>query len=289
MDRLEMNPLGIFNHVYRNFPLQEMAQTVSSLGLQYLHLEPRVSQVLPPEARISSSWAKGVKRELDRYGLQVSALCGYCNLVHHDPEIREAGLRTFEQLIEVTRDFGTTYIATETGGLNPVSPNLDYPANHTEEGWEQLMIVLDRLVRKCKEHDVKLLIEGCVKYTVATTDEALKVLDHFGEEQIGFVLDPCNYFQREDLERPLDVLEDVFRKIAPHSPIAHAKDVIYTENGIDTPKAGTGYMDYKAYARLLRKQCPDIPLMIEHLKPAEVPGVIDFIKRAFAGDEVEAV
>ncbi|CAG7646967.1 hypothetical protein PAESOLCIP111_05283 [Paenibacillus solanacearum] len=288
MSPREMNPLGIFNHVYRNYSLQDMAATVSSLGLHHLHLEPRIPQILPPGERISSAWARSVKRELDRYDLNVAALCGYCNLVHHDPEAREVGLRTFEQLIEVCHDFGTPYIATETGGLNPQFPNLDYPANHTEEGWEQLLIVLDRLVNKCKAHGVKLLIEGCVKYTVATTEEALRVLGRYGEEHIGFVLDPCNYFRNEDLAAPTAVLDDVFRTIAPHAPIAHAKDVVYTDKGIETPKAGDGFMDYKAYAQLLRRHTPDIPLIIEHLKPADVPGVIELIRQAFAEGKDQA-
>ncbi|WP_164821613.1 sugar phosphate isomerase/epimerase family protein [Paenibacillus koleovorans] len=276
-----MNPLGIFNSVYRTSSLEEMARQVAGHGMRYLHLDPRIEQVLPRGEAITSSWARSVKRTLDSHGLQVAALAGYCNLVHHNIEIRESGLRTFEQLIEVCNDFGTSYIATETGGLHPEVPNMDYPANHSEAGWQALLEVLDRLVGKCKEHGVKLLIEGCVKYTVATPAEAVKVMEHYGEERIGFILDPNNYVQEVDLHRPQAVLADVFERLAGHAPIAHAKDVLYTEKGFESPKVGDGHMDHVEYARLLQLHTPDIPLIVEHLKPDEVPHVLSLLEQAF--------
>ena len=277
---VETNPLGIINTVYGGIALEPMAQAVAAHGLTHLQLDPRTPAVAGGEA-VTPQRAREVRRILAEHGITIAGLAGYTNLVDPDPARRERELRTFEHLIEVCREFGTTYIATETGSLHPESPWEDYAANHTPDARAQVLAVLERLLRRARGCGVTILIEGYVNNVIATTEEASRLVDDLGPEGLGFVLDPFNYCTREDEARPREALERIFTAIGGRAPIAHAKDLRYGARGIDTPKAGDGRMDWPAYAALLQRHAPGVPLMLEHLAPAEVARCKAFVADAF--------
>ncbi|HET7560137.1 MAG TPA: TIM barrel protein, partial [Limnochordia bacterium] len=199
-----------------------------------------------------------------------------------DQARREAGIAKLERLIDVTPEFGTPYLATETGSLNPESPWSDYAANHTQAAWNELLRILRRLAKRARAAGTVLLIEGYVNNVVATTAQAEKVLHELGADVVGFVLDPFNYQTRADLQTPAESMARIVRTLAPHAKIAHAKDVRYGANGVETPKVGDGRADWRAYAKALAEHAPQLPLVLEHLRPDEIPGCVAKVKAAFS-------
>jgi sugar phosphate isomerase/epimerase len=276
------NPLGIFNSVFHHLPLREMAKTLQGYGFTHVHLSPELDSVTGSEP-LDAAKARHIRQTLADHGIGVAAIAGYTNLVDPNAERRERKLQKLERLIELSHDLGSPYVATETGSVNPDNEWDDHPDNHTQAQREQMLATLDRLLRKAREHGVTLLIEGYVNNVVATTEEAVRLLDDLGPDGLGYVLDPFNYFRPEDLNRQQETLDRVFAAIAARSPIAHAKDVIFNDKGIiDTPKVGTGKLDWKLYAVNLRKHAPNVPLILEHLDAADVPGCLALVKQAFA-------
>jgi len=273
-----INPLGIFSSVYGALPPPELARRARADGFQAVQLDPGAHGLPPGDA----SAARAARRALEDQGIAVAALAGYTNLVDPDPRRRERGLRALEALIAVCRDFGTPYVATETGSLHPQSPWEDFPANHAPQARAELLGVLRRLLLRARACGVTILIEGYVHNVIATTAEAAALVAELGPEGLGFVLDPFNYFLPADLEHPVQGLERVFAALGPRAPLAHAKDVVYGPGGIDTPRAGAGRMDWTAYARLLRQHRPEAPLILEHLRPEDVAGCRAFVEASFA-------
>jgi L-ribulose-5-phosphate 3-epimerase len=281
------NPLGIFNTVYRDLSIAEIAQALVREGLTRLQLDPRAPGLWGAEGPTLQR-AQEVCKVLADHGITVAALAGYTNLVDPDPDRREAALQQFEAMLALCEPFGTPYIATETGSLHPQSPWLDYPANHEPEAWELLTSVLERLLKKAQAHGVTILIEGYVNNVVATTEAATRLVQELGSANLGFVLDPFNYFRPNDMKQPAAALERIFRAIGAHAQVAHAKDVVYTERGIETPRVGAGEADWPAYARLLRTHLPHVPLILEHLRPEEVAQCKALVEAAFAASAASA-
>jgi len=60
----EHNPLGIFNNVFRDLPLKEMAKKVRSHELYYLHLDPYIKTVCEDEP-LTSAKAKYIRKVLE--------------------------------------------------------------------------------------------------------------------------------------------------------------------------------------------------------------------------------
>ena len=121
---------------------------------------------------------------------------------------------------------------------------------------------------------------------VATVRECERLRNEIPSPALGFVLDPNNLFEEADMADVPAHLERIFHVIGPWAPLAHAKDVVYRNGAIDTPRAGTGRLDYPAFARLMREYQPDAPLILEHLNPNEVPETLAYVRRFFPAEEI---
>jgi L-ribulose-5-phosphate 3-epimerase len=269
-----MNPLGIFPDVFPGDHRQQARRTREA-GLACVHLRPPAA--LNPDACRAA--AEAFRAE----GLEVAALAGYVNLVNPDPARREEGLQRLHRLIALCPEFGTSYLATETGSLNPESEWDDHPANHTKEAWQILLPILREAVRRCEDSGVTLLIEGYVNNVIATVSDCRRLREEIPSPSLGFMLDPNNLFEEADMADVPAHLERIFEAIGPHAPVAHAKDVIYQDGHINTPRAGTGHLDYPAFARLMQQYQPGAPLILEHLRESEVPETVAFVRRFFPG------
>ena len=56
------------------------------------------------------------------------------------------------------------------------------------------------------------------------------------------VMDPCNYFRKEDLPRMQPMLAEMFKRVGREIVVAHAKDVKAAADGTDLPAAGLGVL-----------------------------------------------
>lgn len=277
----KMNALGAMTHEIAGMSLEESAAAMERLGLTVIQLDPRDPKIALGESLPSPQRAKEVKELFARHGITIVALAGYTNLVDPNLTRREAGLQCFEKMIELCSDFGTSYIATETGGLDPESSWLNNPLNHTQDAWEMLVPIVERLRQKAVQHGASVLIEGFVYNILSTTDKAAQLMLEIGTDGLGFVLDPFNYMQPEDFYDQEEAFARVFRTIARYSPIAHAKDAIWEGDSLETPKVGDGLADWTIYTRLLRKYKPDAPLIMEHLTFNDIEGCQKLIVNAY--------
>jgi sugar phosphate isomerase/epimerase len=269
-----MNPLGIFPDVFPG-DTREQARHTRTAGLSCVHLRP------PPE--LSAEACRAAADSFRSEGIQVAAVAGYVNLVNPDLARRETGLARIHRLIELCREFGTPYLATETGSLNPDSEWEDHPANHTEQAWQILLPILREAVRRCEDAGVTLLIEGYVHNVIATVADCRRLREEIPSPHLGFMLDPNNLFEEADMRDVPAHLGRIFRTIGPYAPVAHAKDVVYRDGRIDTPRAGTGKLDYSVFARLMRQYQPDAPVVLEHLRESEVTETVAFVWQYFPG------
>ncbi|MDB5085356.1 MAG: xylose isomerase protein [Bacilli bacterium] len=276
-----INKLGIMSYVYQGYTAKEMASAIQSHGLNYVQLDPRQSELLEGDV-FSVQRASEIKQIFDDHGIEIIALSGYINLLDPILEKREANLSVLERLIELCQAFGTKFVATETGSFHPTNQWRYHPDNDSEFAWEALLKSVDRLRTKAAEHRAVFLLEGYVTNVVSSPERARLLIDQLGTDGLGFILDPFNYMTESYIQHQEEALDQVFQLIGAFSPIAHAKDAIYTEKGFDSPRAGTGSMNWQLVASKMAQQTPDLPLILEHLTAEEVEETLNFIKGKFA-------
>ena len=182
-----------------------------------------------------------------------------------------------EALLTNWKRLGCTNVSTETGTLNRTSEWADAPENATEEGYALGRAAIERLVRVAEKSGAVLSIEAYWKNIIASVDRAERLLRDVPSPALQVVMDPCNYFRKEDLPRMQPMLEDMFKRLGDRIVVAHAKDVKASPGGTDLPAAGLGVLDYPLYLRLLARLDREMPLLVEHVTLPDVARARDYV------------
>ena len=271
--------LGIFTGVYAGLPLEEAARRMAADGFHGVILEYGFADVAFDPWAPDWDKARQIMSALAKHHLKVAGLFGYYNIVDPDPARRRRGEQRMQVLIENWKQFGCPVISTETGTLNQKSEWLESPENATEQGYEACRAALEKLTRMSQKNGAVLSIEPYWRNVIDSIPRAERVLRDV--PGLKLVMDPCNYYRKEDLWRMDPMLEEMFRGLGKQIVLAHAKDVKASADGTDLPAAGQGVLDYPLFLRLLASLNRELYLIIEHLTLADVPRARDYVLSQF--------
>ncbi len=272
-------PLGIFNWVLSKDP-QECAQRAVELGFSCIQWGLDLESEVP-----ALEQAEAASAAFKEYELKVVALAGYQNLIAHDPAYKAKALSILEHYIAISALFPDSQgIATETGTKNRLSQWEGHPENLLPESWAELIQELKPIGEKAKAAGTRILIEGYVENVVRTAADLDRLKAELDMEAFGFVMDPFNLILEEKLPELEQECRQIFAVMQGHVGIAHAKDLLYTDGVVSTPRSGTGMFDMPMYFQLLDEQLPAVPLILEHLGLDEVEDTLNFLKRSYSAE-----
>ena len=273
--------LAIFTGLYSRLPLEEAARRIKADGFRAVVLEYAFADVrFNP---MSPDWevAKKITDCFDRVGIKIVGLFGYYNVVDPDPARRKRGEARMEMLIANWKRLGSPVISTETGTFNPKSEWLESPKNATEEGYIECRSAFEKLARAAEKTGAIISIEPYWRNIIDSAARTERLLREVNSPALKLVMDPCNYFRKEDLARMQPMLEEIFRRVGKQTILAHAKDVKASADGTDLPASGQGVLDYPLYLRLLAQLDREIYLALEHLTRDDVPRARDYVLSQF--------
>jgi sugar phosphate isomerase/epimerase len=277
--------VGIFTHYFRH-DLREAARRIRQLGFQTVQL------VAPfPDVAEASEVFGGE-------GLGIAAISGYVNLIAPDSdECRKSHERLHALLRDACR-LGSPYVVTETGTRHPDDDWAPHPDNSRPEMYDLLVDSVRQTAAVARDHGAMLLLEPSVGNVIDTPAKAARLLRDVDSPAVGVVADPANYVDGSNLEQSNDLLDALFVQLGPAIRLAHAKDFRRFDGvarelhfhatdpalygGVEYPAAGLGDLDYDRYVALLRRHCPDVPIILEHLDESDVSRAKSFIERKLA-------
>jgi sugar phosphate isomerase/epimerase len=271
--------LGVFTGVYASLPLEEAARRIAADGFHGVVLEYAFADVrFDPWA---PDWDKArlITSTLAKHNLKIVGLFGYYNLVDPDLARRQRGEQRMQALIEDWKQFGCPLISTETGTFNDKSEWLESPENATEKGYQDCRAALERLTKAAKKTGAVISIETYWRNVIDSIARAERVLRDV--PGLKLVMDPCNFYRKEDLSHMDPMLEEMFRLLGKQIVLAHAKDVKASADGTDLPASGKGVLDYPLFLRLLAGLNRELYLVIEHLTLDDVPRARDYVLSQF--------
>ena len=229
--------------------------------------------------RRTGTKARLITRTLAKHNLKIVALFGYYNVVDPDLARRKRGEQRMQVLIENWKQFNCPVISTETGTLNEKSEWLESPENATEQGYQACRAALEKLAQAAKQHGAIISIEAYWRNVIDSIARADRVLHDV--PGLKLVMDPCNYYRKEQLSQMDPMLEEMFRRLGKKIVLAHAKDVKAAADGTDLPASGQGVLDYPLFLRLLAGLNRELFLIIEHLTLDDVPRARDYVLSQF--------
>ena len=271
--------LGVFTGVYASLPLEEAARRIAADGFHGVVLDYAFADVrFDPWA---PDWDKArlITRTLAKHDVKIVGLYGYYNVVDPDPARRQRGEQRMQVLIENWRQFGCPLISTETGTFNEKSEWLESPENGTEKAYQACRAALEKLTKAAKKTGAVISIETYWRNVIDSIARAQRILGDVSG--LKLVMDPCNFYRKEDLANMDPMLEEMFRCLRKKIVLAHAKDVKAAADGTDLPASGKGVLDYPLYLRLLAGLNRELFLVIEHLTLDDVPRARDYVLSQF--------
>ncbi len=270
--------LGIDARLYSALPVDEAARRIKADGFScvltgYAFADARLDPLAPDWKAV-----KKITDAFDRHGIKVAAVFGYYNVVHPDPAKRERGEARMLSLIANCKRLGASNISTETGTFNAKSEWMGSPENATEAGYQKCRKAFEKLARAAEKAGAIVSIEAYWRNVIGSIDRAERLLREVNSPALKLVMDPCNYFRKEDLPRMQPMLQEMFRRLGREIVVAHAKDVKAAPDGTDLPAAGRGVLDYPLYLRLLAELDRPMDLILEHLTLADMPRAREFVR-----------
>jgi sugar phosphate isomerase/epimerase len=269
--------LGVHTYPYAGLKLEEAAARMKDQGFhgvltEYTFADVRFDPLAP-------DWkaARQITAALERQGLRIVAVFGYVNPIDPDPAQRKRGLEKMETLLRSWKRLGCRNVSTETGTLNPKSPWLDSPENATEKTYLACRSALENLARAAEKAGAVVSIEPYWRNVIDSIERTERLFREVQSPGLKLVMDPCNYFRKEDLPRMQPMLAEMFKRLGREIVVAHAKDVKAAADGTDLPAAGLGVLDYPLYLRLLARLGRPMDLIVEHVGLDDVPRARDFV------------
>ena len=271
--------LGVFTGVYASLPLEEAARRIAADGFHGVVLDFAFADVKFDPSAPDWDKARLITSTLAKHNIKIVGLFGYYNVVDPDAARRQRGEQRMQVLIENWKQFGCPVISTETGTFNDKSEWIESPENATEQGYQACRAALERLTRAAKKTGAVISIETYWRNVIDSIARAERVMRDV--RGLKLVMDPCNFYRRDDLSRMDPMLEEMFRLLGKHIVLAHAKDVKASADGTDLPASGKGVLDYPLYLRLLAGLNRELYLVLEHLTLDDVPRARDYVLSQF--------
>lgn len=249
---------------------ERLVSLLQRFGLQTVQLGvPLLEEVLAQKEQVAR-W----RAQLEASALPIVAIGGYRNLVAPNATKRSAHIAFLQHCLERAPLFGTAIVATETGTRHRVSGWAPSPENQGHEAWETLCATLREVLPVAEQQGTILALEGHVNHVINTPERLAQLLEQFPTPHLQVVLDPYNYLGQDVLPQKEQVVAAFLQQFKDRFVLAHLKDVSQAGAESDTPAFGQGVFPQQLYLDFLRRERPDLPLIIEHASVDQIPKVL---------------
>jgi sugar phosphate isomerase/epimerase len=207
----------------------------------------------------------------------IDVLGGYFNMVHPDSAVVEAGIRQFEDLLQVQHELNASCVASETGSRMG-SPWGYHPDNHSETSFQAVLKIVKRLVKTAETSDSTVAIEGAFAHVVHRPVRMARLLEAIPSVHLKVIVDLYNYLYIDNHEHHVSILKECLALFGSRIHAFHLKDYRIENDQLVQVGLGDGLMRYDAILPLIEAACPDAPLIFEGVKKEDMNRSVAFIR-----------
>ena len=294
--------LGCRAHDFGRLPLEELAARIADAGFDCIQFAPgkAVAGFEPgPDGGIDPAFAARAASAFAKRGVRISVLGCYINPIHPDPDERRRSLDRFKAYLRAAPDLGCGIVATETGSLN--ADCSFHAGNRGEAPFEELVASVSELAEEAERRGVTFCVEGVVRHVAHSPRRLADLVARVGSPALAFLLDPVNYLDASNYEDRIRIIDEAFSRFGPGIRVLHAKDFVPAAAIGKAPSAspdeperrpesegaalgivppGQGLLDYPRILASLEAANPAADILIEDLRPEDMPAARAFIEQA---------
>lgn len=289
---------GIFTGYYP-FTVDETIRRIKEQQFSCVQLDVSFKDCDATKEVLTKEKARQIRDKFRDANLPVTAVSAYTNLVCPDKEKRRRNLDYVKRMMDRALDLGSPYVVSETGTYNTESDWVADERNQTEEAYETAAESIDELTHYAKEAGVVFVIENYVNNVIGTIEQVQRLFYDISMPNLKLVCDPTNYFTGENIDRVDETLRRIFWALSDKIVIAHAKDIkpamdksekhasieadashsFRGAGDVELPAAGLGILNYPLYVKLLSRDHPNIPLIVEHVDEGDIGRAKNFVDK----------
>jgi sugar phosphate isomerase/epimerase len=277
-----MATLGLLSREFPSDSLNSNLEAIAATGAGAVQfdLASAVGDTFPAE--LSEATLQAINRGFSDRQLTLAALSGTYNMIDPDPRARAVGAEGLNRVIAWAPRLGTDVVTLCTGSRDPNSMWQRHPDNDTPEAWADLLVQIEKAVRVAEEYGVALGVETEIGNTINTVPKARRLLDEVKSTRLKIVMDGANIFQRGQLPKMREVLDEAFELLGSDIVLAHAKD-LDKDGEAGHVAAGRGRLDYPYYMELMQKSGFAGSIILHALKPDEAKDRLAFVRSIAPG------
>lgn len=291
-----MISVGIFTGYYP-YAMDEVIRRIKASEFNCVQLDISFKDFDAAKEPLTLERAHWIRDAFRDANLPIIAVSGYTNIIHPDPAKRKANIDYLKRMLRYARDLGCPYVASETGTCNPESDWVWHEKNASPKVFEETIEIIRDVASYAADWGATFIVENYVNNIVGSVEQVEAMFREIHSPSLGLLCDPTNYFDDTTIRDVDGTLEHIFSRLSPYMLVAHAKDIALAQNtgekhadidadeshtfrgsgAVELPAAGLGILNYGLYARLLAKDHPNIPLIIEHLDLPDIPRAKGFV------------
>jgi sugar phosphate isomerase/epimerase len=222
-------------------------------------------------AREIGQMFRDARVELVEYGRYLT------NLVSPDVADRRRNVASLREAFRVARAAGCPAVITGAGSLSPHGAWSPHPDNYAPETLDRLVATLKQAVKGAEDEGVILGLECHTVTPLKDARTTRDVVDAVGSHALKVHLDPVNWMTWETVYKSGQATAEMFATLGAERLLgAHSKGLeveprlIFHVNESVTGVANDIF-DHAALLRQAATMPPDFYVVLEHLKPGQMP------------------
>lgn len=271
--------IGIFSRTFQRPNLNEILAAISGHRLRLVHfnLTSAGLESLPP--KIEPDVCQWVLEAFRKSRLRMTSISGTFNAIHPDKSHRRDLIHRACQLIEMSRDLGTSVVSLCTGTRDPQNMWRRHCQNQTSDAWDDLIETLNSLLGVAVRNKITLGIEPERGNVINSARRARQLLDQIESDYLKVIIDGANLFDPDEPGEMRPVLEEAFELLGADVILAHAKELADSTNSVQA--AGLGRLDWSSYFHFLKLSGYDGPILLHNLNECQVNDSIAFVNNTW--------
>lgn len=257
--------------------ISNLIKKTKDIGFSYIQLV--LKKTLKNETgKLSEHRVNKIKDEFQKNNVKIAMLCSYFNPVHSNKEKLKADIIEFKNYLRYANMFGCNYVGTETGSYNDDLWTYN-PKNHTDEAFNELVIVVKDLINEAEKYNSYVAIEPAYNHVIHNSVMLKRLIEEIQSDNLVVTIDLYNLLNLNNYKSHNEIFKEFLTLFKDRIKIFHFKDFIIENNELVRVGIGEGLMDYEYIMNLIKEEFTDTIMIFEGVPEDKLSSSLEYINK----------
>lgn len=227
----------------------------------------------PPVELADTDRIAAIEKAFAEADVMIAEIGIWRNLIAIEDDRRKANVAYAIDCLAIAEAVGAQCAVSYIGSFAPNTDYAPHPDNMGKKAFDATVETARHIIDAVKPKRAKFALEMMQYALPDSIDSYLDLIAAIDRPQFAAHIDPVNLIMtpRRYFENAA-FLRECFERLGQHIVSCHAKDILLHHQAalhLDEVMIGDGVLDYPTFLKCIEDLPQDVPLMLEHLEPAE--------------------